>query len=80
MAIAIISATGSLWPTYVPARNVSLTVKQIITIIFLNTIVHLRYFLGGHRPSETTHHKLSSLELVLNAYKNTNSTDASHIN
>jgi hypothetical protein len=23
------------------------------------TIAHLRYFLGGHRPSETTYHKLS---------------------
>ena len=34
----------------------SITIKTLKK--FLLTIVHLRYSLGGHRPSETTNHTL----------------------
>ncbi len=58
--------TGSLWPTYVSARFVNLTVRQAYTITLYNkkillepTIARLRYSLGGDRPSQTTAYTLS---------------------
>ena len=62
--------TGSLWPTYVPVRFVYLTVKQTYTITLYNknlfefTFAHLRYSLGGDRPSQTTFHRVSLKKLV----------------
>jgi hypothetical protein len=57
--------TGSLWPAFTPARFVNLTVKLTYTIILNKqqmcselTFAHPRYFLGGDRPSQTTHHTL----------------------
>jgi len=50
---------------YISAWIVTLTVKQTCTITLYDNLisefafVHLRYFLGGHRPSQTTFHKLS---------------------
>ncbi len=49
----------------ISARSVNLTVKKVYAITLINNIlfklffVHLRYFLGGDRPSQTTFHKLS---------------------
>ena len=59
--------TGSLGPTFVPARLVSLAVKppyantllKLISIQPEVTFVRLRYSLGGDRPSQTTHQTLS---------------------
>ena len=48
----------------ISARFVNLTVKKVYAITRINNIlfklffVHLRYFLGGDRPSQTTFHKL----------------------
>ena len=48
----------------ISARFVNLTVKKVYAITLTNNIlfklffVHLRYFLGGDRPSQTTFHKL----------------------
>ena len=59
--------TGSLRPTYIPARIVILTVKQTFAVTLCNKIlfgfafVLLRYSLGGDRPNQTTSHKLSNL-------------------
>ena len=55
--------TGSLKPTFVPARLVSLAVKLPCCHCTLRTISdraeetfeRLRYFLGGDRPSQTAH-------------------------
>ena len=58
--------TGSLWPTFIPVRFVNLTVKRTYTITLYNknlfefAFVHLRYFLGGDRPSQTISRRLSS--------------------
>jgi len=56
---------GSLGPTFVPARRVRLTVKQAFTLALHSretqlepTFVHLRYSLGGDRPSQTSNHAL----------------------
>jgi len=52
----------------ISAWFVNLTVKQIFAItrknikIFEFAFAHLRYSLGGHRPSQTTSHKLSLLK------------------
>ena len=59
--------TGSLRPTFVPARPVSLAVKHPYAFALIGTMsdrtegtfVLLRYSLGGDRPSQTTHHTLS---------------------
>ena len=49
----------------------SLSVVSIIKIkIFKFAFVHLRYFLGGDRPSQTTSHKLSFNKLVKSNFKN----------
>jgi len=48
----------------ISAWYVYLTVKQLYAItlnnklIFETAFAHLRYFFGGHRPSQTTSHKL----------------------
>ena len=60
--------TGSLSPTFVPARAVALAVKlpfclytrRLITDQPEGTFGRLRYILGGDRPSQTTHQTLSS--------------------
>ena len=59
--------TGSLSPTFVPARLVSLAVKlpcafytlRMISIHSEGTFGRLRYSLGGDRPSQTAHLTLS---------------------
>jgi hypothetical protein len=64
--------TGSLKPTFVPARLVSLAVKHPCCFCALRmisdhaegTFVLLRYSLGGDRPSQTTHHTLSPSRLT----------------
>ena len=41
-------------------------IPQLILIQFELTFVHLRYFLGGDRPSQTTNHTWSiSLEILV---------------
>jgi hypothetical protein len=63
--------TGSLRPTFVPARSV---VSQSSTLMPLHTLrtmsdraertfVLLRYSLGGDRPSQTTHHTWSPIRI-----------------
>lgn len=55
--------TGSLSPTFVPARLVSLAVRLPSAFALLRaisdraegTIERLRYILGGDRPSQTAH-------------------------
>ncbi len=59
--------TGSLYPTFVPARLVGLSVKlpfaialnRLISVQPEGTFERLRYFLGGDRPSQTAYQKLS---------------------
>ena len=54
---------GSLTPTFVTARNVSLavrlafafTLKSMVSIHAERTFERLRYLLGGDRPSQTAH-------------------------
>ena len=58
--------TGSLYPTFVPARLVGLAVKLPIYLYALRmisthsegTFERLRYILGGDRPSQTAYQKL----------------------
>ena len=55
--------TGSLEPTFVSARLVGLAVKPACTLALYDRLptdlsgpyARLRYFLGGDRPSQTTH-------------------------
>ena len=64
--------TGSLRPTFVPARPVSLAVKLPYAFALYcaisdraeGTFVLLRYSLGGDRPSQTTHHTLSPIRIT----------------
>ena len=57
-----LATAGSLRPTFVPARPVSLAVKLPYCLCTLRTVsnrtegtfVRLRYILGGDRPSQTT--------------------------
>ncbi len=59
--------TGSLSPTFVPARPVGLAVKlpyafalvMTISIRHEGTFERLRYSLGGDHPSQTTHQTMS---------------------
>ena len=59
--------TGSLTPTFVTARPVSLAVRLasafalfcLISVQAERTFERLRYFLGGDRPSQTAYQKLS---------------------
>ena len=70
MAIPL-STTGSLTPTFVPARLVSLAVKPAVWVCPSRAIANrtkltferLRYALGGDRPSQTTRLALSSVPL-----------------
>ena len=63
--------TGSLWPTFVSARLVSLAVWRAYAITLVERfptvlsppIARLRYSLGGDRPSQTTHHAGSRIVL-----------------
>ena len=65
--------TGSLYPTFVPARLVGLTVKLPYCLYTLRTISdraegtfgRLRYSLGGDRPSQTTRHRGSLHRLTV---------------
>ena len=58
-----LGTTGSLSPTFVPARLVGLAVKLpsafalfcLISVQAERTFERLRYFLGGDRPSQTAH-------------------------
>ncbi len=62
-----LGTTGSLSPTFVPARHVRLAVKlpcaftlsRAISIRTEGTFGRLRYLLGGDRPSQTAHLLLS---------------------
>ena len=64
--------TGSLSPTFVPARLVSLAVKlpyaftlyRAVSIRTEGTFGRLRYLLGGDRPSQTAHLLLSYDQLM----------------
>ena len=59
--------TGSLCPSFLPGRLVSLSVKRVYTITLLWTVTNrpertfgsLRYAFGGDRPSQTTHQTVS---------------------
>ena len=61
--------TGSLRPTFVPARLVCLAVKPACAYALKSaisdraelTFALLRYSLGGDRPSQTTRHAMSLL-------------------
>src|SRR5919106_186292 len=63
--------TGSLRPSFDPARRVCLAVKHPCCLCTLcaisdraeGTFVLLRYPLGGDRPSQTTHHTRSPTPL-----------------
>ena len=63
--------TGSLSPTFVPARPVGLAVKlpsrlctlRAVSIRAEGTLGRLRYLLGGDRPSQTAHLTLSHIPL-----------------
>ena len=56
-----LGTTGSLSPTFVPARPVGLAVKPVSAFALSRAISNraertfgrLRYFLGGDRPSQT---------------------------
>ena len=62
-----LGTTGSLSPTFVPARLVCLAVKlpsaftlfRAVSIRTEGTLGRLRYSLGGDRPSQTAHLILS---------------------
>ena len=68
-----LGTTGSLSPTFVPARLVSLAVKlpfafalfRAISVRAEMTFGRLRYLLGGDRPSQTAHLTLSSDQLMI---------------
>ena len=64
--------TGSLRPTFVPARLVCLTVKLAYAFTLKRlvsnqpepTFVRLRYIFGGDRPSQTTHQTVSPTRMT----------------
>lgn len=64
--------TGSLWPTFVSARLVSLAVWRAYAIALDERfptalsppIARLRYSLGGDRPSQTTRHAGSRIRMT----------------
>ena len=68
-----LGTTGSLSPTFVPARNVSLAVKlpfaftlfRAISVRTEGTFGRLRYSLGGDRPSQTARLTLSSDQIMI---------------
>ncbi len=63
--------TGSLKPTFVPARPVRLAVKHPYAFALKNaisdrvegTFALLRYSFGGDRPSQTTHQTMSPIPI-----------------
>ena len=63
-----LGTTGSLSPTFVSARDVSLAVNHPSAFALLQMVSNhpegnfgrLRYFLGGDRPSQTAHLTLSN--------------------
>ena len=63
--------TGSLWPSFDSARLVSLAVWRAYAIALDERfptalsppIARLRYHLGGDRPSQTTHHAGSRIQV-----------------
>ena len=67
-----LGTTGSLSPTFVPARLVGLAVKLPSAFTLLRAISNraegtfgrLRYFLGGDRPSQTAHLTLSPTRIT----------------
>ena len=67
-----LETTGSLSPTFVSARLVSLAVKPPYAFTLLHmisdhaeeTFGHLRYSFGGDRPSQTAHLALSNARLT----------------
>ena len=61
--------TGSLSPTFVPARVVALAVKLLYTLRMISnhsegTFGRLRYLLGGDRPSQTARQTLSPIGIT----------------
>ena len=68
-----LTTTGSLRPTFVSVRDVSLTVKlpsafalfRAISVRAEETFGRLRYSLGGDRPSQTAHLTLSSDQIMI---------------
>lgn len=64
--------TGSLKPTFVPARLVCLAVKHPYAFALKSaisdraegTFALLRYSFGGDRPSQTTHHAMSPTRIT----------------
>ena len=64
--------TGSLSPTFVPARVVALAVKlpytftlfRAISVRAEETFGRLRYLLGGDRPSQTARQTLSPIGIT----------------
>ncbi len=65
--------TGSLRPSFLPARSVPLAVKLAYAFALLQliseqperTFVRLRYYLGGDRPSQTTHQTMSTDRITI---------------
>ena len=68
-----LGTTGSLSPTFVPARVVALAVKlpfaftlyKMVSNHSEGTFERLRYFLGGDRPSQTARLTLSSHQIMV---------------
>ena len=64
---SLTGAAGSLTPTFVSARPVSLAVRlvyafalnHLVSVQIERTFERLRYFLGGDRPSQTAHLTMS---------------------
>ena len=67
-----LGTTGSLSPTFVSARDVSLAVNPPSAFALLQMVSNhpegnfgrLRYFLGGDRPSQTAHLTLSACRVT----------------
>ena len=67
-----LGTTGSLTPTFVPARLVGLAVKLPYAFTLFKmvsnhpegTFERLRYILGGDRPSQTTRLTLSPIQIM----------------
>ena len=67
-----LGTTGSLSPTFVSARDVSLAVNhpsafallQMVSNHSEGTFGRLRYLLGGDRPSQTAHLTLSACRVT----------------
>ena len=68
-----LGTTGSLSPTFVPARLVGLAVKlpyaftlfKMVSNHSEGTFGRLRYSLGGDRPSQTTHLTVSLYRMTV---------------